>query len=114
MVHSSLAHQAFFVHIALKFNNKLINFFSFCLRILHGQQPCNDHGVIGYLHHIVVMTAEPTASTTAPSSLPWDAVPNFTVNNSWTIQTLQKTSLDLLDFRIQDFLCTINSDSAIE
>ena len=81
---------------------------------MHGQQPYNDHDVISYLHHTVVMTAEPATSPTAPSSLPRDAVPNFTVNNSWTIQTLQQTSLDLLDFRIQDLLCTINSDSAIE
>ena len=63
---------------------------------------------------MVVMTAEPTTSPTAPSSLPQDAVPNFAVNNSWTIQTLQQTSLDLLQFRIQDLLFTINSDSAIK
>ena len=53
------------------------------------QQPYNDD-VISYLLHTVVTTAEPTASPTAPSSLPWDAVPNFAVNNSWTIQNLQK------------------------
>ena len=63
---------------------------------------------------MVVMTAEPTTSPTAPPSLPQDAVPNFAVNNSWTIQTSQQTSLDLLDFRIQDLLCTINLVSAIE
>ena len=67
--------------VALKFNNKLIIFF-LCLRILHGQQPYNDHDVISYLHHTVVMTAEPATSPTAPSSLPRDAVPNFAVNNS--------------------------------
>ena len=63
---------------------------------------------------MVVMTAEPATSPTAPSLLPQDAVPNFTVNNSWTIQTLQQTSLDLLEFRNQDLLCTINSESAIK
>ena len=81
---------------------------------MHGQQPYNDHDVISYLLHMVVTTAEPAASPTAPSSLSQDAVPNFAVNNSWTIQNLQQKSLDLLEFRIQDLLCTINSDSAIE
>ena len=42
--------------------------------------------IICYLHHTVVMTAEPATSPTAPSSLLRDAVPNFTVNNSQTVQ----------------------------
>ena len=42
--------------------------------------------IISYLHNTVVMTAEPAASPTAPSSLPQDAVPNFAVNDSQTVQ----------------------------
>ena len=45
-----------------------------------------NHDVISYLHHTVVTTVEPAA----PPSLSHDALPNFAVNNSWTVQTLQE------------------------
>ena len=57
---------------------------------MHGQRQYNDHDVISYLLHMVVTTAEPTASLTAPSSLLQDSVPNLAVNNPWTIQNLQQ------------------------
>ena len=71
--------MSIFEHVALKFNNKLKIFFPLflCLRIFHGHNPYKDHDDISYLHHMVVMTAEPAASPTVPSSR--DALPNFTV-----------------------------------
>ena len=88
--------------VVLKFKNTLINFF-YRLRILHDQQPYNDHDVISYLPHTVVMTAEPTASPTYPTSPPLlDDMPNFAVKQFMNDSEFTR-KLDLLEFRFRTY-----------
>ena len=69
--------------IHLKFNNKLIHFFSL-FKDLACTEMYKDHDVISYLHHTVVITAEPTSP---PSH---NSLANFTVNKSRTVQNSQE------------------------
>ena len=91
------------VHIHLKFNNKLIIFFSLFKDLAYTEM-YKDHDVISYLHHTVVSRVEPAC---LPSS---DLLPNLAVNKSRTVQTSQEQQVwyYYTDVMIQDLLCTVN------
>ena len=93
------------VHIHLKFNNKLVIFFSL-FKDLAYTETYEDHDVINYLHHTVVTTVD---SASPPSC---DSLPNLAVNKARTVQTSQEQQVwnYYTDIMIQDLLCTINSD----
>ena len=73
-----------FIHVHLKFKNKLINFSFPLFKRSCIYRTYKDHDVISYLHHTVVTTEE---LASPPSH---DSLPNFTVSKSRTVQNLQE------------------------